>query len=133
MSCFICKKETFQRVAKVAFVCGLHGKFRGKFPLTLDEVNMFMRIIAGINCLNYMSRYEKHEDVSGIREEVEEFSELPDLKITAQDIKSTQCWMYQTEDYYDKDEYFQLVKQALDWALKYTHISKEDLEKAKWE
>ena len=127
MSCFIVETKTFQRVVKIAFIYGLHRKERGEYPSTLEEVNNWVEIVAKLNAKNYSARY--NEDVEL---EVELFTDLPELKITPQDIKSTKCWMYQTEDYFDKDKYFLLIADAVEWALSFTGISQEELGKAEW-
>lgn len=131
MSCFICEDETFKSVSKLAFVYGLRQETRTNYPLTLKELNLFTKLVAEINCSNYCKLY-KVSFKESIPDSVEKFSELPSLKITAQDIRSTQCWMYQVSDYYEQDEIYKLVEKAYNWALENLNISKEDIENAQW-
>lgn len=129
MSCFVCEPETFGRVSKIVFLYGLVGE--GKNPLiptTLDGFNLFNQNVAFLNYENYSLRYK--EEFSEI--ECFKFEELPVEEITPQDIKSTQCWMYQTEDYEDKHPIFKLVEQALEWAENATNFTKEEMEFALW-
>lgn len=128
MSCFVCHEETFKSVAKVCFLYGLRQEERGNYPLTLDELNSFVQKVAELNCENYVVRYDEEE----VETSVLLFNDIPSFEIVPQDLKSTQCWMYQTEDYMSKDELFIMVEKAYEWAKMATNFSKEEMEEAMW-
>ena len=129
MSCFVCDERIFQSVAKVCFMYGIRQEERTTYPLTIKETNDFIDRIAEFNCRNVAERYrEKQQEAF-----VEYFDELPlDKRISVQDIKYCDCWMYQTCDYFDSDPLFQQVKVATDWAKSVTKYSRAEYEEANW-
>jgi hypothetical protein len=124
MSCFIVSNENYQRVAKTCFLYAL-AENKENYPITLAEINSFIEKLAVLNCMNYSLRYKEPVDV-----DFEPLEKLPVLDLTAQDTRSTACWMYQTSDYMDNHEIFKLVKEAREWAEKF--FSKEELDNVKW-
>lgn len=128
MSCFVCHEETFKSVAKVCFLYGLRQEERSEYPLTLDELNSFVKKVAELNCRNYAVRYDEEE----VETTVTLFNDIPSFELTPQDLKSVQCWAYQTEDYMCKEELFIMVENAYTWAKSVTNFSKEEMEKAMW-
>ena len=127
MSCFICCGETFKRVAKVCYHYGVDGKKDG-CPVTLDECNEFAKKVAELNCRNVAIRYKKEQQ----EVDVPLFENLPLEKITAQDVMSCDCWIYQTCDYCDNDSLFELVADARDWAKSVTSYTEEEYDAALW-
>ena len=125
MSCYIVSNENYQRVAKTCFLYGLVEK-KENYPITLEEINSFIEKLAVLNCMNYSLRYK--EPIENV--DFDPLEKLPVFDLTAQDAKSTACWMYQTCDYMDDHEIFKLVKEAREWAEKF--FSKEELNNAKW-
>lgn len=128
MSCFICKNETFKAVTKICWLYGLRQKERGEYPLTLEDMNNFLQKVAIVNCQNYSKRYHDTD----VEIEVQLFTDIPSFEIVPQDIKSTECWMYQCEDYMDKDETFKMVKDAFEWVKFVTGFTKEEMEETEW-
>lgn len=127
MSCFVCRPETFKSVAKVCFQYGLRQPNRTEYPLLQTELDAFTVKVAELNAKNVSIRYE--EDAQA---EIEGFTDIPLEKITVQDIKSCDCWMYQTCDYLDKEPLFKMVKEAVEWAKAVTPYSKEEYSEAEW-
>jgi hypothetical protein len=121
MSCFVCRPETFKSVAKVCFQYGIRQISRGDFPLTIGDLDEFAKKLAELNCKNYAIRYKEQE----VEADVEGFTDIPLEKITVQDIKHCDCWMYQTCDYLDEESLFKMVKEATEWAKVVTPYSKE--------
>lgn len=127
MSCFICENNTFKTVTKICWLYGMRKSERSDFPLTLGDLDEFVKKVAAVNCKNYSLRYNEEAEV-----EVELFSDLPSFEIVPQDIQSTKCWMYQSEDYMDKDPVFKMVEEALEWAVLVTNFSKEEMDQTDW-
>ena len=132
MSCFICSDSVFRSVTKVCFYYGvlqvaLNGERNG-CPSTIDKCNEFMKKVAELNCRNVATRYkEEQQEV-----DVPLFENLPFEKITAQDVKSCDCWTYQTCDYCDNDALFKLVVDARDWAKSVVSYSHKEYDEAEW-
>lgn len=128
MSCFVCRPEVFKSVTKVCFQYGLRQPKRTEYPLLQTELDAFTVKVAELNAKNFSIRYE--EDAQA---EVETFGEeIPLGKITVQDIKHCDCWMYQTCDYLDEEPLFKMVKEATEWAKVVTPYSKEEYSEAEW-
>lgn len=128
MSCFVCRPEVFKSVAKVCFQYGIRQISRGDYPLTIGDLDEFAKNVAELNCKNYAIRYKEQE----VEAEVECFTDIPLEKITVQDIKHCDCWMYQTCDYLDEEPLFKMVKEATEWAKVVTPYSKEEYSEAEW-
>ena len=95
MSCFVCSPETFKSVAIVCFQYGIRQISRGDFPLTIGDLDEFGIKLAELNCKNYAIRYNEQK----VEVVVKDFTDIPLEKITVQDIKHCDCWMYKTCDY----------------------------------
>lgn len=128
MSCFICNKDIFKSVAKVCFQYGIRQEQRGDYPLTMGEIDDFIRKVAELNCKNYALRYEEAE----VTADVEGFEDVPLDPITVQDIKNCDCWDYQTCDYCEQDKLFGMVYDAKEWAKTVVKYSDEEYENATW-
>jgi hypothetical protein len=100
---------------------------RTEYPLLQTELDAFTVKVAELNAKNVSIRYE--EDAQA---EVEGFTDIPLEKITVQDIKHCDCWMYQTCDYLDEEPLFKMVKEATEWAKVVTPYSKEEYSEAEW-
>ena len=127
MSCFVCRPEVFKSVTKVCFQYGLRQPNRTEYPLLQTELDAFTVKVAELNAKNVSIRYE--EDAQA---EVEGFTDIPLEKITVQDIKHCDCWMYQTCDYLGEEPLFKMVKEATEWAKVVTPYSKEEYSEAEW-
>lgn len=128
MSCFVCRPEVFKSVAKVCFQYGLRQPNRTEYPLLQTGLDAFTVKVAELNAKNVSIRYK--EDAQA---EVETFGEeIPLEKITVQDIKHCDCWMYQTCDYLNEEPLFKMVKEATEWAKVVTPYSKEEYSEAEW-
>ncbi len=128
MSCFVCIAEIFKSVTKVCFQYGIRQQGRGEYPLTLGELDEFVKKVAELNCKNYAIRYRESE----VTADIEGFNDIPLEAITKQDIADCHCWLYQTEDYCDDDPLFKLVAEALDWSELLTGWQDSDLEQCRW-
>ena len=130
MSCFVCNNRVFQSVVKVINEnvknVSKHTTQEQK-NISLEGCNKFLKMIAELNCKNVSARYKKDVEC-----EVELFDKIPTEPITVKNIKDVDCWMYQTCDYYEKDELFQIVKIARDWAKENFKFSKKEYEEALW-
>lgn len=122
MSSFICKPETFINVAsliyKVQKLC--------KAPRlnTVEDINRLIKWLAELNGEGYCERY----GLSEVAVTVDEVVEIPDnLDITAQEIKSTHCLLYQCDEgsVPNKNTMFKIVEKCLEIAEQLTGLNLE--------
>lgn len=128
MSCFVCRAEIFKSVAKVCFQYGIRQIERSQYPLTIGELDEFVKKVAELNCKNYAIRYKEQE----VEADIEGFTEVPLLVITKQEVADCKCWLYQTEDYCDSDPLFKMVEEATEWAKLSVGWKDTDLENCRW-
>ena len=127
MSCFVCRPDIFKSVAKVCFHYGIRQISRGDYPVTVGDLDEFVKKLAELNCKNVSIRYKRD-----VETEVELFEEIPLETITKQDIADCHCWYYQTCDYCDDDPLCKLVLEASDWAEKAIGWKDSDLVQCNW-
>ena len=128
MSCFVCSDRIFKAVAKVCYYYG-EVKIGAGYPITLDELNEFIKKVAELNCKNVSDRYNESVEVSV---ELLSDSDLPFDVITKQDITDCKCWDYQTCDYYSNDDLLKMVVEATEWAERVYNYTDADLDETIW-